>query len=418
MKTPQHVIVIGGGVIGALSALELVRAGIKVTLADRESYGQGCSNGNCGYICPSHVLPLTAPGAWKTVLPLMLRPNPTFWIRPRLDPALWAWLLTFQKNCNTQSMFKSADALSPLLEDSRTRYSALMNEPAYACDWQEDGLLFVHKSKRALDAFGHEAKLLGDRFGQPSQKLVGSELTDFEPALKPDAAAGAWLFTHDAHLRPEKLLDAVRKELEAAGTVFLENQPFTGFVKTNGQATAAILGGREVPADAFVVATGALTQKLSSELGVALPIQPGKGYSLTMARPGIAPKVPMIFEQHRVAVTPWASGYRIGSMMEFVGFDENVKPRRLKALTDGARYYLKDPVSEPIEEPWYGWRPMTYDGLPIIDRLPHLGNVLVAAGHNMLGLTTATGTGRLVADLLLGRETAIDPSPYCINRFT
>ena len=157
---------------------------------------------------------------------------------------------------------------------------------------------------------------------------------------------------------------------------------------------------------------------LNRELGCRVPIQPGKGYSLTMPRPAICPTHPLIFEEHRVAVTPFQSGYRLGSTMEFAGYDETMNRSRLAILTDAAKLYLRDPLAEPVQEEWWGWRPMTFDGLPIIDRSPAMSNVLIAAGHNMLGLSMAPATGKLVSEMLGEAQPHIDPGPYGLRRFT
>src|SRR5439155_25346727 len=133
--------------------------------------------------------------------------------------------------------------------------------------------------------------------------------------------------------------------------------------------------------------------------------------------PKLCPKLPMIFEEHRVAISPFQSGYRIGSTMEFAGYDDSLNRRRLQLLKDGAAFYLKEPFAEPVQEEWWGWRPMTYDGKPVIDFSPKCGNVLIAAGHGMLGLSMATGTGKLVAELLSGTATHVDPSHYSLKRF-
>src|SRR5262249_22827203 len=148
---------------------------------------------------------------------------------------------------------------------------------------------------------------------------------------------------------------------------------------------------------------GAWTPFLNEHLGCKVPIQPGKGYSLTMPRPARCPAYPLLFEEDHVAVTPMRSGYRLGSTMEFAGYDATLNPRRLDVLRDAARHSLHEPFTEPVLEAWFGWRPMTYDGLPVIDRSPAWRNVLIAAGHNMLGLSMAPATGRLVAELLSDR---------------
>jgi D-amino-acid dehydrogenase len=190
-----------------------------------------------------------------------------------------------------------------------------------------------------------------------------------------------------------------------------------GFARRDGVASAAQTNSGEIAADAFVVAAGAWTPMLRDHLGSRIPIQPGKGYSLTMPRPAACPAIPVIFPETRVVVTPFRSGYRLGSTMEFAGYDSTLNSRRLQLLRDGAAPYLREPFGEPVEERWAGWRPMTYDSLPIIDRSPALANVMIAAGHNMLGLSMAPATGRLVAELLDGRPPHLDPAPYRVGRF-
>jgi D-amino-acid dehydrogenase len=125
----------------------------------------------------------------------------------------------------------------------------------------------------------------------------------------------------------------------------------------------------------------------------------------------------LIFEEHRVAVTPLRSGFRLGSTMEFAGYDATLNRRRLDYLRQAARLYLHEPACEPVEEEWYGWRPMTWDGKPIIDRSPALANVVIAAGHNMLGLSMAPATGKLVQELLDGKPPHLDLAPYSVRRF-
>ncbi len=171
----------------------------------------------------------------------------------------------------------------------------------------------------------------------------------------------------------------------------------------------------------FIVAAGAWTPLLNEHLGCRVPIQPGKGYSLTMPRPAVCPKIPLIFPETRVAVTPFQSGYRLGSTMEFAGYDESIRPERLQLLKDGATGYLREPYCEPVLEEWFGWRPMTYDSLPIIDRSPKYENVMIAAGHNMLGLSMAPATGKLVAETGGGgfaahRSQALSGEPVLIER--
>jgi D-amino-acid dehydrogenase len=412
----RRVVVVGGGVIGAACAHYLNRDGWSVTVVDAGRFGRGCSHGNCGFVCPSHVLPLAAPGAAWAGLKALFQPNGPLSIKPRFDPALWSWLFHFARRCNRRDMLEAGYAIAALLNSSRALFPQLIAEERLDCEWQTKGLLFVFANRPAMEHYTETDKLLSETFRMPARRVDADELAALEPALRP-GLAGGWLYEGDAHLRPDRLMTAWRRALETRGVMVRENCPVRGLVRERGRARAVVAGDGELTADAFVFALGAWTPQLSRYLGCHIPIQPGKGYSLTMPRPAPCPVRPLIFEEHRVAVTPLHSGYRLGSTMEFAGYDAHLNRRRLELLRDGARPYLREPYTEPVQEEWFGWRPMTYDGKPIIDRSPALANVWIAAGHNMLGLSMAPATGRLVAELLAGRTPHVDPAPYAVRRF-
>ena len=411
-----HVMVIGGGVIGLACAHYLSLAGYRVTVIDRDKIGDGCSLQNCGLISPSHVLPLAGPGEVGNAIRMMLSRSAPLRVKLRFDPALWRWLWRFARRCNHRDAMEGASALKPLLESSRAMYTTLIESESLDCEWRARGLLFVYKSPKAMNKYVAIDRMMRDEFDISARRFEGEELLELEPALKP-GLAGGWLHEEDAHLRPEKLLSSWRSRLEDRGVLFREDCEMMGWERTEAVATAVRSNQGELTADAFVVATGAWTPFLARHLGCPIPIQPGKGYSITMPRPSICPSIPMLFPEHRVAVTPMDSGYRLGSIMEFAGYDKTIRPSRLRLLTDGASHYLREPTCEPIEHRWYGWRPMTYDSLPIIDRSPELSNVFIAAGHCMLGLSAAPATGRLVSELIAGETPHIDPTPYSVKRF-
>jgi D-amino-acid dehydrogenase len=297
------------------------------------------------------------------------------------------------------------------LNSSRGLFDELLRAERIECEWEAKGLLFVFQTPKHFEHYAHTDELLRREFAMPAKRFDSAELAALEPALKP-AMAGGYLYESDAHLRPDSLMRELNRVLLSLGVEVRENCEVTAFATDRGKAIAAGAGDEEFPADHFVVATGAWTPMLNHELGCSVPIVPGKGYSVTMARPALCPTYPLIFEEHRVAVTPFASGYRLGSTMEFAGYDATLNRSRLSLLTDAAKVYLKDPLAEPVQEEWWGWRPMTSDGLPIIDRAPAMRNVLIAAGHNMLGLSMAPATGKLVTELLGEQKTHIDAAPY------
>ena len=342
--------------------------------------------------------------------------NSPFAIKPRIDPALWSWLLHFAARCNHRDMIESGHGIQPLLISSQTLYQDLIERESLDCEFETRGLLFVYQSRAEMESYAATNQLMGESFQCVAQRYDGDAVAELEPALR-TGLAGGWFYHEDAHLRPDKLMQAWRRVLEAGGVAVRENCGLTGFRSQSAKVLAALTTEGEFAADLFVVAAGAWTPLLNDELGCRVPIQPGKGYSLTMPRPAVCPKIPLIFPETRVAVTPFQSGYRLGSTMEFAGYDESIRPERLQLLKDGATGYLKEPFCEPVLEEWFGWRPMTYDSVPIIDRSPKYENIMIASGHNMLGLSMAPATGKLVAELVDGAKPHVDPAPYRVSRF-
>jgi D-amino-acid dehydrogenase len=169
-----------------------------------------------------------------------------------------------------------------------------------------------------------------------------------------------------------------------------------------------------------LVATGAWTPRLSLSPALAplrRVMQPGKGYSITYARPALAPRRPLTLHERSVCVSVWGSGYRLGSTMEFSGFDTSLNRRRLDALERAAREYLRDPVGPVKREEWYGWRPMSSDDVPILGAVPGHRHLWIATGHGMLGVSMSPATAQLMAELITGRPPFVDPAPYALARF-
>jgi D-amino-acid dehydrogenase len=166
-----------------------------------------------GLVCPSHVLPLTEPGAFKIAIKSMLTPNSPFRIKPRMDPALWSWLWNFSRRCNHGSMIQAAHAIQALLVSAMREYEQLVDNDKIECEWQHKGLLFTYQSEKELDGYERTNQLLSEHFGEPARRLSSAESIALEPALKP-TVAGSWFYEHDAHLRPDLLVHSLRTRLE------------------------------------------------------------------------------------------------------------------------------------------------------------------------------------------------------------
>ncbi|MBX2850113.1 MAG: FAD-dependent oxidoreductase [Phycisphaeraceae bacterium] len=412
----QSVIVVGGGVIGACCAYYLRKSGWDVTIVERETFGAACSHGNCGLISPSHALPLAVPGTIAKTLPMMFKRDAPLRVAPRFDPTLWAWLMKFATRCKEAPMLEAAAGRHALLQSSVTLYKDLFDAEGIDCEWESRGAYFIYQSGSGMDSYVKSDKWL-QQFGLGAERISGEQMESREPSLKPGTTAGAWYYEMDAHLRPDKLMQGLKATLEKIGVTVLEGTSITGFAKERGEAAALRTSAGDMQAGRYVLATGAWTPKLNEWIGTKIPIQPGKGYSITYPRPGSCPAAPLAFMEQKVIVTPFKSGYRLGSTMEFAGYDSTINKERLGALKRGASLYLHEPYCEPEEEQWYGWRPMTYDGKPVIDTSPAMSNVAVAAGHNMLGLSMGSATGKLVDEMLSDGQPHIDLKPFAIDRF-
>ena len=412
----KHCLIVGGGIIGISTAYYLRKSGWDVTIVDRNTIGSQCSHGNCGLVSPSHVLPLAMPGAIGDTVKLMMQENSPFYIKPRFDPKLWAWLTRFALRCRHKPMVESGWARHNLLRSSRELYDTLVHDEGVECEFESQGCLFVYQTQKKLDDFVEENELTCREFGISAERWDRDRLVHEEPAIRSDVA-GAWYYETDAHMRPDRLVASWRALLENLDVTICENCNVESFRRAGGRGIGINTSQGPMFADHFVVSTGAFTPFLNQQLGCDIPIQPGKGYSVTMPRPARCPRIPMLCPEHKVAITPMQTGYRLGSTMEFSGYDASLNRKRLDALREGASHYLHEPACEPIQEEWFGWRPMTYDGKAIIDRCPIMSNVHIAAGHNMLGLSMAPATGKLVQELVNGDEPHIDPRPYSLARF-
>jgi D-amino-acid dehydrogenase len=411
----SDVLVVGGGVIGLACAYYLARSGQSVRIIEQDQMGAGASHGNCGLIFISDLPPLCSPGAIHSELLRTLKGESPLYIKPRPDLPLAFWLLRFAANCNARHLERAIRARDAILRVSGELFTDLFADEPLDCDFENRGVLMAFTHPKTMADYEKTNRLL-EPFDLAAVFHDHRSVHRLEPALS-DRVCGGWHHRKDSHLRPEALMKNWVRVARDRGINIQEGCRLERFETRKGAATAAITSTGRLTADHFVLAAGAWTQTIGRQLGLRIPVQPGKGYSITTDRPAICPTLPCYFYERNVVATPWASGYRLGGTMEFSGFNHELDQRRLEHLETSAGIYLRTPTGKRVSERWTGLRPMCTDDLPIIDRIPGLNNLYVATGHGMLGLTTATGTGRLIADMVLGRRPAFDPEPFSIRRF-
>lgn len=413
-------LVVGAGIIGIACAHYLARAGRRVTVIDQGRVGGGCSQGNCGHICASHVLPLTEPGALGEAWRSLLTPDAPFKVRPQWRASTLRWLWQFARRCNRRQMLAAAQHQKPILESSMREYESLCAGGAIdaeGAEWQRRGLLYVLRTERGMASFAAQDAMLRREFDVGARRIEGEQLPGFDASLRDDLAGG-FHYEGDASVRPDGLTASWAKSLRASGVRFEERCRLTDVRTAFGRVAGIETDRGALTADQYVIATGAWSSRLADALSCSIPLEPGKGYSLTMSSPAQSPGRPMLFPEHRVGVTPFRDGFRLGSMLELCGFDDSIPRRRIAQLVDSARRYLLEPEGAESREAWFGWRPITWDSLPIIGCIPGLDNAALATGHHMLGMTMAPATGRLVAEILGDETPHIDPAPYSPTRFS
>lgn len=414
---PTNALVIGGGIVGLASAYYLQRAGLKVTLIDQGEPGQACSFGNCGHICPSHILPLAVPGAPGKALRSLFDPQAAFRVTPQLRLALYRWLYQFWRHCNTRTALRSAAHLQQILDASIAEYRALASHPTIDAVLRQSGNLYLFRSEEALRKYESSELALVRELGVEAQIVDPERIRSLTPGVVP-AVRGGVLFSGDAFVQPARLFQAWLSLLKAGGAEVKPNVGLRDVKVAAGRIDKVVTMAGEFVADHYVFALGAWSSQLGKLLQFDIPVEPGKGYSIMLDRPAACPSLPVLFPEHNVVATPFASGLRLGSIMEFAGFDGSIAEDRVRQLASSAAQFIEMPADPTVRERWTGWRPMTWDSLPIIGRPSRIRNALIAAGHNMLGMTLAPATGRLIADLAMERTPFIDAAPFSPERFS
>lgn len=419
MNKRKSVVVVGGGVVGLCTAYYLAQEGCAVTIVERNAEGaDSCAHGSAGYVSPSHVVPLSAPGMVWQGLKWMLSSRSPFYIKPRLDAELlrWAWL--FARACTPEHTRRAAPVLRDLCVGARALFVALAEKTDNAFELRTEGLLNLCQTEETLEHESHGLAALANELGVEARTIDAREAAALEPGVRMNVA-GAVYFPGDAHLTPRKFVPVIARLAREAGVMFRRETTVQGWETEAGRVTAVRTSAGRIAADEFVLATGSWAGGTVRGLGLRVPMQAGKGYSLTLERPRFQLRKSLILTERRVAVTPMGERLRFGGTMEISGHDGRVRLERVEQIIAGARAFFPEMTAEDFAgvQPWFGYRPVSPDGLPYIGRFGRYANLTAACGHAMLGLTMAPITGALVADVLTGREPRVDLAMLNPDRF-
>jgi D-amino-acid dehydrogenase len=366
-------------------------------------------------VVPSHFVPLAAPGMIAMGLRWMFNPESPFYVRPRpsLELLRWGWL--FWRHANAGHVARSRELLRDLNLESRRMFAELAQEEDFGL--QQRGLLMLCKTSRALDE-ETELAAAAKEIGIEARVLDPRETSALDPGITMDVA-GAVHFPQDCHLDPGRFLTALRRRVLAMGGELAGSAEAEGFEISNGRVSALRAGGERHEGAHFVVAGGAWSPALLRQAGLRLPMQAGKGYSLTLPAPRELPELCSILVEAKVAVTPMGGKLRFAGTMEIGANDLSIDRRRVRGIVNSVSSYFPDFRTGDFDgiEPWAGLRPVSPDGLPYLGKTPGLENLIVATGHAMMGLSLGPVSGRLVAELVNGGQTHIDIAKLAPARF-
>lgn len=414
MTQSHRVTVIGAGIVGVCCAFHLRRDGHRVTLLDPDPPGSHTSFGNAGAISAQSCIPMAGPGIVKQVPKWLLDPLGPLAIRWSYLPRALPWLMRFVAAGTPEKIRAQSKALRALHAPVVEAHRELAEAAGCADLIRQDGALYVYETEEAFRADAGSRALMRER-GVELHELDGHELRQMEPDLAP-IFVRATFFPGGAHcLDPGAL---VRRYAEA-------------FVRAGGEIRAAHATGFEIgpdgprkvrtdvgdiEADRIVIAAGAWSHRLSAQFGDGFPLESERGYHMVLPHSGISTRRPISFIERRFMATTMNMGLRLAGTVEFAGLEAPPNWGRAEKLVEHAkRAFVGLDASEGSR--WMGHRPATPDSLPVIGRSPRHPAVFYAFGHGHLGLTGAAVTGRYIADLVAGREPAIDLSPFRIDRY-
>ena len=416
----MKVAVLGSGVIGTSVAWYLARAGHEVDVYDRQGGpALETSYANAGEVSPGYASPWAGPGVPVKAIKWLLMKHRPLVIRPLLDPAMWRWGAMMLANCTENAYALNKSRMVPIAEYSRDCLKALRAETGIAYDDRAQGTLQLFRTHKQLDGIGKDVEVLR-QYGVPFEVLDRDGFCAVEPALR---------------LTREKFVGALRLPGDETGDCFLFTNRLAemaaslgvrfhwgvhirGLAAEGGRVAGIVTDTGVRKADTYVMALGSYSPQLLAPLGIDIPVYPVKGYSITVpvADATAAPESTLMDETHKVAVTRLGDRIRVGGTAELVGFSTGLHDARRRTLEHVVTDLFPRGGDVGRASFWCGLRPMTPDGPPIVGPTPY-ANLLLSTGHGTLGWTMAAGTGRVIADLVSGRQPDISLDGLTMARY-
>ena len=409
--------IIGGGIIGLSSAYYLNKAGHKVTIIEQGDLKDGCSFGNAGMIVPSHFIPMATPGMISKGIRWMFNSTSPFYVKPRLSGDLIKWGYQFYKHSTKEHVERSIPALKEISLLSKAMYQQLAKELPFDFGYNERGLMMLFQNAET-EKEERETAHLANKIGIEAHLLSPEEVQKLEPDVKVKVRGGVY-FPGDGHLTPQALVSQLITFLKVRGVTFQTQTTVEDFIIESERIKLIKTSKGEFYFEEVVIAAGSWSGLLAAKLDLSLPMQAGKGYSFTLRKVEKNIRIPSIFLEARVAITPMGNTLRFGGTMEISGVDHTISMNRVKGIVDSIpRYYPDMKVAMPMKENvWHGLRPCSPDGLPYIGRSKKIRNLLLATGHSMMGVSLGPGTGKLISEIVNQENPSISLDTFMPERF-
>jgi len=411
----KEVVIIGGGIIGLCSAYYLQKEGCAVTIIDQSDMTKGASFVNAGYITPSHIIPLAAPGMITKGLKWMFDTASPFYVKPRLDKEFLQWAWAFKKSATASKVEKAIPIIKEINILGRTLYEEIKQSGDFNFHYERKGLLMLYKTDKA----GEEEWEVGQRAikeGLNVNHITAEEVKKMEPDAAIDCK-GAIYFDSDAHMTPKEFMTEMVSYLKEKGVTFYTHEKVQDLVISKDAIKEVMTTKRILKADEVLIAAGSWSPLLTRKLGVKIPIQAGKGYRInTVRETGIT--IPALLVEAKVAVTPMNGFTRFAGTMELAGFNDNINPKRVKSISNSVSNYYQGLSLTKEEEATadFGLRPCSPDGLPYIGRTHKYKNLIIASGHAMMGWSLGPPTGKLVSEIISDKKLSLDIKPFHPDR--
>jgi D-amino-acid dehydrogenase len=410
-----RIVVVGGGVAGLCCAYYLRRLGAEVMIVESNRVGSGASYANGGWLCPAQAGPLPEPGLTLYGMRALFDRDSALYFKPGEWQRLTPWILRFWTYCNERDHAQGTAAIGRLGRDVFDLIDEMRTD-GVEFELHKQGM--VYAARNVQDARNELRKLAPMRqFGYdlPDDVITGSELHDLEPSLSATVTAG-FLVDQHWHVKADTFTAGLAHMLSREGVEILEGAEVFDLVLRGRQITHVRTAAGDFDADTVVLAAGSWTTPLAASIGVSLPMEPGKGYSFSV-KPTVMPTHAVLLADVHVGCTPFTDRLRIGGTMEFSGINNRLDRRRIDTIIAGARASFAPWATPEVEDEWAGMRPITADGLPILDRADPFDNVFIATGYAMQGVTLAPTAGRAMAELITTGQRPALLEPFRLDRF-